>query len=55
MSRENLIHTLRDALETLTQKVRQDEGDIVVPDVDEIMSLVGKKPRRRIDGPPLFW
>ena len=55
MSRESLIHTLRDALEQLTQKVRDEDRDIDIPEIDEeILALAEVRPRRT-QGPPLYW
>jgi hypothetical protein len=55
MSRENLIHTLRDALETLGQKVRAGELDSRTPRVDEQVVRLIEGKRRRTTGPPLYW
>ena len=55
MSRENLIHTLRDALEQLSQMVRNEDQDIEIPEIDdEILALAEVKPRAP-KGPPLYW
>ena len=55
MSRDDLIHTLRDALDTLTDMVRREDPDISIPEIeDEIIALAEGKPRRSV-GPPLYW
>ena len=55
MSRDMLIHTLRDALDTLTQKVWRENDDIQIPELDdELIALAEGKPRRSV-GPPLYW
>ena len=55
MSRESLIHTLREALEQLTQKVRSEDQDIDIPEIDDaILAWAEIKPRRRTDL-PLSW
>jgi hypothetical protein len=55
MSRENLIHTLRDALEALTQMVRNEDPDIRVPEIDEEILAWAEVRPRRTQGPPLYW
>jgi hypothetical protein len=55
MSRENLIHTLRDALETLNQKVRAGEYENRAPRADEPPVRLTEAKRRHMAGPPLYW
>jgi hypothetical protein len=55
MSRETLIHTLREALDALGHKVRNGDQDIQIPDLDDaILALARVRPRRQ-QGPPPYW
>jgi hypothetical protein len=55
MSREELIHTLRDALETLTGMTESDEGEIQLPNDDTHLRTIAEVPPRRTAVPPPGW
>ena len=55
MSREELIHTLRNALESLTDMVRDEDQDIQVPEIDEEIVALAEGKRQEPPRLPLSW